>query len=139
VLYESTAIAIGITRVIAIKMHFPGALSLMEELDRMVMVILRDGRHLVGRLTSFDQFSNIVLEGAKEWMIYKDMLNEQELGCFIVRSDNIVIISQLDNNKLPNMKLRRVSIEDMNKVREEDEEDETCEAVDQATLWNVDQ
>mmetsp|Transcript_3377 Transcript_3377/g.4252 ORF Transcript_3377/g.4252 Transcript_3377/m.4252 type:complete len:121 (+) Transcript_3377:253-615(+) len=120
-------------------MHFPGALSLMEELDRMVMVILRDGRHLVGRLTSFDQFSNIVLEGAKEWMIYKDMLNEQELGCFIVRSDNIVIISQLDNNKLPNMKLRRVSIEDMNKVREEDEEDETCEAVDQATLWNVDQ
>eukprot|EP00511_Aplanochytrium_stocchinoi_P013288 CAMPEP_0204885744 /NCGR_PEP_ID=MMETSP1349-20130617/13529_1 /ASSEMBLY_ACC=CAM_ASM_000710 /TAXON_ID=215587 /ORGANISM="Aplanochytrium stocchinoi, Strain GSBS06" /LENGTH=37 /DNA_ID= /DNA_START= /DNA_END= /DNA_ORIENTATION= len=37
------------------------------------------------------------------------------------------------------MKLRRVSIEDMNKVREEDEEDETCEAVDQATLWNVDQ
>mmetsp|Transcript_1865 Transcript_1865/g.2154 ORF Transcript_1865/g.2154 Transcript_1865/m.2154 type:complete len:116 (-) Transcript_1865:625-972(-) len=114
-------------------MHFPGALSLMEELDRWVLVILRDGRHLVGRLTSFDQFSNLVLEEAKEWMIFKDLLSEQDLGCFIVRSDNVVIISQLDNSKLPNMKLRRVSIEEMNLAREKAEDDGEDES---ETKWN---
>ena len=39
----------------------PGASSLVEQLDRRILLILRDGRHLVGFLRSFDQFSNLVL------------------------------------------------------------------------------
>merc|ERR1711862_116115 len=105
------------------------------------MIILRDGRHLFGRLTSFDQFSNVVLEETKEWMIYKDMLSEQELGCFIVRSDNIIIISHLEEGKLPALqkKLRQVSIEEMNQVRMADEDDDECHELDQATygMWTA--
>lgn len=39
--------------------HLPGASSLIEELDRRVMVVLRDGRHLVGILSSIDQYCEL--------------------------------------------------------------------------------
>lgn len=38
----------------------PGAASLVEQLDKRLLVVLRDGRHLVGVMRSFDQFSNMV-------------------------------------------------------------------------------
>ena len=44
------------------KPFLPGASSLIEQLDTRVLVILRDGRHLLGTLRSLDQFSNLVLE-----------------------------------------------------------------------------
>lgn len=99
------------------ELRFPGALSLTEELDQMVLLMLRDGKHIVGRLACLDQFSkseceqlggyfasflnpivcvllaNIVLEEAAEWIIYKGMLAVQPVGLYIVRSDNIVIVS----------------------------------------------
>ena len=42
--------------------YMPGAASLIEQLDKRVMIILRDGRHLVGKLRSFDHFMNLILE-----------------------------------------------------------------------------
>ena len=42
--------------------YMPGAASLIEQLDKRVMIILRDGRHLVGKLRSFDHFMNMILE-----------------------------------------------------------------------------
>ena len=42
----------------------PAAASLVDQLDKRVLVILRDGRNLVGVMRSFDQFSNVVLEDA---------------------------------------------------------------------------
>jgi len=44
----------------------PGAASLVEELDKRLLVVLRDGRNLVGVMRSFDQFSNMVLEDTHE-------------------------------------------------------------------------
>ena len=44
----------------------PGSASLIEQLDRRIMIVLRDGRHLVGVLRSLDQFSNMVLEDTAE-------------------------------------------------------------------------
>ena len=49
--------------------YLPGAASLCEELDKKILVVLRDGRHLVGVLRSFDQFSNLVLEQTYERVI----------------------------------------------------------------------
>lgn len=40
----------------------PG-MGLVEELDKLLMIQLRDGRKLIGIMRSFDQFANIVLEG----------------------------------------------------------------------------
>jgi small nuclear ribonucleoprotein (snRNP)-like protein len=39
-----------------------GAASLLEQLDKRIMIILRDGRHFVGKLRSFDHFMNLILE-----------------------------------------------------------------------------
>lgn len=39
----------------------PG-LAIVEELDKRILVQLRDGRKVIGILRSFDQFANLVLE-----------------------------------------------------------------------------
>lgn len=41
----------------------PPGMGLVEELDKLLMVQLRDGRKVIGVMRSFDQFANIVLEG----------------------------------------------------------------------------
>ena len=34
------------------------------------MILLRDGKHLIGTIRSFDQYSNIVLEDTSERFVY---------------------------------------------------------------------
>jgi small nuclear ribonucleoprotein (snRNP)-like protein len=46
--------------------YLPGATSLLNDLDKKVLLVLRDGRHLVGVLRSFDQYLNLILEEAYE-------------------------------------------------------------------------
>ena len=41
----------------------PPGLAIVEELDKTLLVQLRDGRKIIGILRSFDQFANLVLEG----------------------------------------------------------------------------
>jgi hypothetical protein len=40
----------------------PPGISIVEELDKRLMVQLRDGRKVIGILRSFDQFANLILE-----------------------------------------------------------------------------
>lgn len=55
-------------------LYLPGAASLLEQLDTRVLIILGDGRHLVGILRSFDQFLNLVLEETSERIILAGIL-----------------------------------------------------------------
>jgi U6 snRNA-associated Sm-like protein LSm1 len=55
-------------------LYLPGAASLLEQLDTRVMIILSDGRHLVGLLRSFDQFLNLVLENTHERILLPGQL-----------------------------------------------------------------
>lgn len=41
----------------------PPGVAIVEELDKKLLVQLRDGRKIIGILRSFDQFANLVLEG----------------------------------------------------------------------------
>lgn len=52
----------------------PGAGALIEQLDKEIMLILRDGRHLVGTLRNFDHFLNLTLEKTSERVILKGMM-----------------------------------------------------------------
>jgi len=54
------------TTTAAEEVYLPGAASLVEQLDSRILIILRDGRNLVGFLRSFDQFMNLVLEETHE-------------------------------------------------------------------------
>ena len=55
--------------------YLPGASSLIYNIDKRIMLILRDGRHLVGVLRSFDQFMNLILEDACERVIISGDFN----------------------------------------------------------------
>lgn len=64
--------------------YLPGAASLIEQLETRILVVLRDGRHLVGRLKSFDQFMNLMLDDASERITYQGK-------CFVTISLRIAI------------------------------------------------
>jgi U6 snRNA-associated Sm-like protein LSm1 len=45
--------------------------SLVDCLDKDMIVLLRDGKKFIGSLRTFDQFSNIVMSNCFERVIYK--------------------------------------------------------------------
>ena len=64
---------------------------LEESLGKIVLVRLKGGRSIRGKLLSFDQHMNLVLEDAEDISQTSD--NAQRLGTIIVRGDNVIIIS----------------------------------------------
>jgi U6 snRNA-associated Sm-like protein LSm1 len=64
-----------------------------------LLVILRDGRKLVGILRSFDQFANVVLEQAIERIMVGELYCDLPLGLYIIRGENVVLIGELDLEK----------------------------------------
>lgn len=63
---------------------------LEESLGKIVLIKLRGGRSIRGRLQGFDQHLNLVLERAED---VTDADNIKELGLIIVRGDNVIMIS----------------------------------------------
>lgn len=63
---------------------------LEDSLGKTVLVRLRGGKSLRGRLKGFDQHLNLVLEETEDTT---DVETVKKLGSIIVRGDNVVIIS----------------------------------------------
>ena len=63
---------------------------LEESLGKIVLVRLRGGKKLRGKLKGFDQHLNLVLDETEDTT---DVENMKKLGAIIVRGDNVVIIS----------------------------------------------
>ena len=92
--------------------YLPGAASLIEEIDKRIMIILRDGRHLVGKLRSFDQFMNLILEDTCERVLLPGKFCDVPLGLYIVRGDTIVLLGEVDpNTEESRMQLEKLSAE----------------------------
>ncbi|KAF7124462.1 hypothetical protein RHSIM_Rhsim12G0211200 [Rhododendron simsii] len=64
-----------------------------------LLILLRDGRKLLGILRSFDQFANAVLEGACERVIVGELYCDIPLGLYVIRGENVVLIGELDLEK----------------------------------------
>jgi len=97
--------------------YLPGSSSLVEELDKRVLIVLRDGRHLVGMLRSFDQFSNMVLEEASERKMHRDKegvtyFADVPLGVYIVRGDSMVMLGQI----APDQGMKQVELDELEKL-----------------------
>ncbi|CDJ40761.1 U6 snRNA-associated Sm-like protein LSm1, putative [Eimeria tenella] len=73
--------------------------SLEEELDKKILVILRDGKNLIGVLRSFDQFGNLMLEGCVHRIIVNTFYNDVYQGVMIIRGENILLFGALDESK----------------------------------------
>lgn len=76
----------------------PGT-ALAEELDKKMLLQLRDGRKLVGILRSFDQFANLMLEDCYERIIVGTQYCDVRLGLYVVRGENLVLMGQIDPDR----------------------------------------
>ncbi|MCW3976135.1 MAG: LSm family protein [Candidatus Bathyarchaeota archaeon] len=65
-----------------------------ESLNKIVLVQLKGGRKVRGKLSSFDQHMNLVLEDTED---VSESENVKKLGTLIVRGDNIVLLSPPPN------------------------------------------
>ncbi len=63
---------------------------LIQSLDNIVLVKLKGGREIRGKLKSFDQHLNLVLEDAEEIGPHDKV---RKLGTIVLRGDNVVLIS----------------------------------------------
>ena len=70
--------------------YLPGTASLIEEIDKKQMVLLRDGRTLIGYLRSVDQFANLVLHRTIERIHVGSEYGDIPRGIFVVRGENVV-------------------------------------------------
>lgn len=59
------------------------------------MVLLRDGRTLIGYLKSVDQFANIVLQSTIERIHVGQEYGDIPRGIFIVRGENVVLLGEI--------------------------------------------
>ena len=67
------------------------AVKILEEsLGKIVLVRLKGGRSLRGKLQGFDQHMNLVLEEADD---ISDSNNSIRIGTIVVRGDNVIILS----------------------------------------------
>ncbi|CAK0780734.1 hypothetical protein CVIRNUC_005156 [Coccomyxa viridis] len=101
----------------------PGA-ALVEDLDKRLLVQLRDGRKIVGTLRSFDQFANLVLEGAVERIISGSLYAEDPLGLYVVRGENVVLLGDIDGADDPPSVLQKVSVRDIRQAQRAEKEQE---------------
>ncbi|XP_059478547.1 U6 snRNA-associated Sm-like protein LSm1 [Neocloeon triangulifer] len=91
----------------------PGTATLLEELDKKLMVLLRDGRTLIGYLRSVDQFANLVLHRTIERIHVGKEYGDIDRGVFIVRGENVVLLGEIDPDKEAQLPLKEVSVEDI--------------------------
>lgn len=81
------------------KLKLPGAASLYEQLDKLVMVCLRDGRNFFGWLRSFDQYANLTLDGAVERLTLDGMYADIDVGIFVIRGENVMMLGEVNEAK----------------------------------------
>jgi len=75
----------------------PGTASLLEEIDKKLMVLLRDGRTLIGYLRSIDQFANLVLHRTIERIHVGNKFADMNRGIFIIRGENVVLCGEVSD------------------------------------------
>ncbi|KAI0322728.1 Sm-like ribonucleoprotein [Amylostereum chailletii] len=81
--------------------------SLVDCVDRKMLVILRDGRKLHGVLRSYDQFANLVLEDTVERIYHGSSFAEKWCGLFLIRGENVVLLGEIDLDQEDDVPLRQ--------------------------------
>ena len=73
-----------------------------------LQIVLRDGRHLVGTMRCFDQFSNVVMEDTYERHVVDGLYGDIPLGLYMIRGDSIVLAGELDDRDSSESALKQV-------------------------------
>ena len=68
-------------------------------LNKKVQVISNEGKIFLGELISYDSSINIILNNTIERIFSeKNKVIEQKMGLFMLRGDNVAIISEIDQD-----------------------------------------
>lgn len=76
--------------------YLPGTASLVEEIDKQQLVMLRDGRILIGVLRSVDQFANLVLQDAVERLMVDNEFCDLPRGIYLIRGENVALMGDVN-------------------------------------------
>ncbi|VDN83729.1 unnamed protein product [Brugia pahangi] len=98
--------------------YLPGALSLLEQLDKKLLVVLRDGRTLIGYLRTIDQFANLVLHETLERIHVDNYYGDIERGVFLIRGENVVLAGLIPLSAKEILSLQQVKIEEKERFEE---------------------
>ncbi|XP_038070987.1 U6 snRNA-associated Sm-like protein LSm1 [Patiria miniata] len=91
----------------------PGTASLIAEIDKKILVVLRDGRTLIGYLRSIDQFANLALHRTIERIHVGKQYGDIPRGVFVVRGENVMLIGEIDLENEGSLPLEQVSIDEI--------------------------
>jgi U6 snRNA-associated Sm-like protein LSm1 len=94
-------------------MYMPGTASLIKDVDKQLMVILRDGKMLIGYLRSIDQFANLLLSNTIERVCVENKYGDIPKGVYLVRGENVVLIGEVDNTIPHKHDTIKVSVEEI--------------------------
>jgi U6 snRNA-associated Sm-like protein LSm1 len=112
----------------------PGTASLLEELDKRLMVLLRDGRTLIGYLRSVDQFANLVLHRCIERIHARSDYGDIPRGVFIVRGENVVLLGEIDEDKESQSSLKEVSLEEILEAQSKNQAEKEKDIINKLVL-----
>lgn len=59
------------------------------------MLVLRDGRKLIGVLRSWDQFANLVLQDTVERIYAGTLFADEPRGIYLVRGENVLLLGEI--------------------------------------------
>ncbi|KAJ8961992.1 hypothetical protein NQ314_005774 [Rhamnusium bicolor] len=104
------------------KPELEGTAHLLDELDKKLMVLLRDGRTLIGYLRSVDQFANLVLHKTIERIHVGKEYGDIPRGVFIVRGENVVLLGEIDAEREGELPLTEVSVDDILDAQRKEQE-----------------
>ncbi|XP_044263141.1 U6 snRNA-associated Sm-like protein LSm1 [Tribolium madens] len=104
------------------KTELEGTAHLLDELDKKLMVLLRDGRTLIGYLRSVDQFANLVLHRTIERIHVGKEYGDIPRGVFIVRGENVVLLGEIDSEKETELPLTEVSVDEILDAQRQEQE-----------------
>ena len=79
--------------------YLPGTASLVEEVDKKQLVILRDGKMLIGILRSVDQFANLVLQNTYERILIDGEFCDMDRGIYLIRGENVALMGDFNEEK----------------------------------------
>lgn len=84
--------------------------ALQGYVDRRILVILQDGRTIVGVLAGMDAKSNIIMSDSTERVYSTDEgVEEVPLGLYLIKGDAIMVVGELDpveDSKVPLSEIR---------------------------------
>ncbi|KAI0402111.1 hypothetical protein F4802DRAFT_577238 [Xylaria palmicola] len=88
---------------------FTTAAQLLDLTDKKLLLVLRDGRKLIGILRSWDQFANLVLQSTIERIFAtvpdpneprpRGLYADKPHGIFLVRGENVLLLGEIDLDK----------------------------------------